>query len=161
MHEILYKNKKFCTNGIIMSKNFQVYTAKNAQVAANLLTSCNNLLQVYIRCVHMACDKLVDYEPVTCCQQFCYKSIVETCYPQVCCKFFQQVVTSLQMITCNKRVKLTTCNMSNAFLAVYLCSSESLIRSSQCHELSTSKFFQRVIIIFCAVQAELVPLGFR
>ena len=102
-----------------MSKNFQMYTAKNAQVAANLLTSCNNLLQVYIRVCSHGLRQLVDYEPVTCCQQFCYKSIGKTCYPQVCCKFFEQVVTSLQMITCNKRVKLTTCRMSDAFLAVY------------------------------------------
>ena len=39
-------------------------------------------------------------------QQFvtrsCYKLIAKTCYPQACCKLFQQVVTSLEMTSCNK-----------------------------------------------------------
>ena len=77
------------------------------------------------------------------CRQSCCKLIVKTCFPQVCCKSFQQVVTSLQMAswnkpdviirvdklnrqvccnlltTCNKSVKLTTCNKSVAVLATY------------------------------------------
>ena len=28
--------------------------------------------------------------------------VVKTCYPQACCKLFQQVVTSLPMTSCNK-----------------------------------------------------------
>ena len=30
----------------------------------------------------------------------CGRLIVKTCYPQACCKLFQQVVTSLQMTNC-------------------------------------------------------------
>ena len=45
---------------------------------------------------------IVDDKPVGSCQQTCCKLIVKTCYPQACCKFFQQVITSLQMASCNK-----------------------------------------------------------
>ena len=41
--------------------------------------------------------QLVDDKSDASCQQTCCKLIVETCYPQACCKLFQQVVTSLQM----------------------------------------------------------------
>ena len=34
----------------------------------------------------------------------CCKLIIQTCYPQACCKLFQQVVTSLQMTSCGKPV---------------------------------------------------------
>ena len=44
----------------------------------------------------------VDNKSVASCQQACSKLIVRTCYPQACCKLFQQVVTSLQMTNCNK-----------------------------------------------------------
>ena len=47
--------------------------------------------------------QLVGDKSVASCQQTCCKLIVKTCYPQVCCKLFQQVVISLQMISCNKR----------------------------------------------------------
>ena len=46
--------------------------------------------------------QLVDDKSVASCQQTCCKMIVKTCYPQACCKLFQQVVTSLQMTSCNK-----------------------------------------------------------
>ena len=46
--------------------------------------------------------QLVDDKSVASCQQTCCKLIVKTCYPQACCKLFQQVVTSLQMKGCNK-----------------------------------------------------------
>ena len=46
--------------------------------------------------------QLVDDKSVASCQQTCCKLIVKTCYPQACCKLFQQVVTSLQMTSCNK-----------------------------------------------------------
>ena len=36
----------------------------------------------------------------------CCKLIVQTCYQQACWKLFQQIVTSLQMTSCNKSVKL-------------------------------------------------------
>ena len=34
-------------------------------------------------------NKLVDDKSVTSCQQTCSKLIVETSYPQACCKFFE------------------------------------------------------------------------
>ena len=46
--------------------------------------------------------QLVNDKTVESCQQTCCKLIVKTCYPQACCKLFQQVVTSLQMTSCNK-----------------------------------------------------------
>ena len=46
--------------------------------------------------------QLVDDKTVASCQQTCCKLIVKTCYPQACCKLFQQVVTSLEMTNCNK-----------------------------------------------------------
>ena len=39
--------------------------------------------------------QLVDDKSVASCQQTCCKLIVKTCYPQACCKFFQQVVANL------------------------------------------------------------------
>ena len=79
------------------------YAAKNAQNATSLLTFCNNLLQqADIRmCLH-GLRQLVDDKSVASCQQTCCKLIVKTCYPQACCKLFQQVVTSLQMTSYNK-----------------------------------------------------------
>ena len=46
--------------------------------------------------------QLVDDSSVASCQQTCCKLNVMTCFPQACCKLFQQVVTSLQMTSCNK-----------------------------------------------------------
>ena len=46
--------------------------------------------------------QLVDEKFVASCQQTCCKRIFETCYPQACCKLFQQVVASLQKPSCNK-----------------------------------------------------------
>ena len=46
--------------------------------------------------------QLVDDKSIASCQQTCCKLIVKTCYPQACYKLFQQVVTSLQMTSCNK-----------------------------------------------------------
>ena len=46
--------------------------------------------------------QLVEDKSVASCQPTCCKLIVKTCYPQACCKLFQQVVTSLQMTSCNK-----------------------------------------------------------
>ena len=46
--------------------------------------------------------QLVDDKSVASCQQTCCKLIVKTCYPQACCKLFQQVGISLQMTSCNK-----------------------------------------------------------
>ena len=42
--------------------------------------------------------QLVEDKSIASCQQTCWKLIVKTCYPQACCKLFQQVVTSLQLI---------------------------------------------------------------
>ena len=87
---------------------------------------------------------LVDDKSVASCQQTCCKLIVKTCYPQPWYRLFQQVETSLWttgcnkpdfnrpvatwwnwqnhcnlLTSCNKPVKLTTCNKSVTFLAVY------------------------------------------
>ena len=62
---------------------------KNAQVATNVLTSYNNLLQqADIRMRSRGLLHLVD--DVANCQQTCCKLIVQTCYPQACCKLYQQ-----------------------------------------------------------------------
>ena len=114
------------------------------------MTSCNNLLQQakmrshgFRQLVTTSLLQVVN-RFVSNCQQTCYKLIIVTCHQQACCKLFQQVVTSLQMTSCNnpdlnrlvatwwnwqacrnlltscnKPVKLTTCNNSVGFLAVY------------------------------------------
>ena len=70
------------------------YTAKNAQVATSVLTSCNETLVARLfvirlaqvrylhACVRMARDRLVDNESVASCQQSFCKLIVKTCYAQ-------------------------------------------------------------------------------
>ena len=78
------------------------YTAKNAQVATSLLTTCNNLLQqADIRMRSHGLRRLNDDKSVVSYRQTCCKLIVQTCYSQACCKLFQQVVTSLQVTSCN------------------------------------------------------------
>ena len=58
--------------------------------------------QADIRMRSHALRQLVDDKSVASCQQTCCKLIVKTCYPQACCKLLQQVVTSVQMTSCNK-----------------------------------------------------------
>ena len=58
--------------------------------------------QADIRMRSHGLGQLVDDKSVASCQQTCCKLIVKTCYPQACCKLFQQVVTSLQMTSYNK-----------------------------------------------------------
>ena len=66
------------------------YTAKNAQVATSLSTSCNNLSQqADLTMRSHGLRQLVHDKSVASCQQTCYK-------------LFQQVVTSLQLTNCNK-----------------------------------------------------------
>ena len=80
-----------------------MYTAKNAQVARRLLTSCNNLLQqADIRMRSHGLRQVDDDKSVASCQQACCELIVQTGYQQACCKLFQQVVTSLPVTNCNK-----------------------------------------------------------
>ena len=90
--------------------------------------------------------QLVDDKFVASCQQTCCKLIVKTCYPQACCKLFQQVVTSLQinfnrlvatwqsrwnlLTSSNKPLKWATCNKSAAFLAVSMLAHLSLKREN-------------------------------
>ena len=71
-------------NKVIKSILEYIYTAKNQDAFSK------GLIQI------------VDDKSVVSCQQTCCKLIVETCYPQACYKLFQQVVTSLQMTSCNK-----------------------------------------------------------
>ena len=78
------------------------YTAKHAQLATKLLTSCNRLVinKPISECVRMACDSLLTTNLLKVVDRLVFK----TCYSQACCKLFQQVVTSLQMTSCNKPV---------------------------------------------------------
>ena len=68
-----------------------------------MLTYLNNLLQQGdIGLSFNGLRQFVDDKSVASCQQASFKLIVKTCYPQACCKLFQQVVTSLQMTFGNK-----------------------------------------------------------
>ena len=81
-----------------------IYTAKKAQVATSLLTSCNNLLQqADIRCVRMPCDSLLTTSLLQVINRLvaCWLSKLVISM-QACYKLFQQVVKSLQMTNCNK-----------------------------------------------------------
>ena len=86
--------------------NFNVHKISTpqpkAQVAKGLLTCCNNLLQANTKMRSHGSRQLVDDKSVASCQQTCCKLIVKTCYPQACCKLFQQVVTCLPMTSYNK-----------------------------------------------------------
>ena len=76
---------------------------KNSPSETGLLTipqTCHQ--QADIRMRSHGLRQLVDDKSVASCQQNCCKLIVKTCYPQACCKLFQQVITSLQMTSCNK-----------------------------------------------------------
>ena len=57
--------------------------------------------------------QFVDDKSVANCQQTCCKLIVKTCYPQACCKLFQQVIIGLQMISCNRFVEIDKCVACN------------------------------------------------
>ena len=58
-----------------------IYTAKNAQIATNLLTSWNNLLQqADIRMCSHGLRQLVDDKSVANCRRTCCKLIVQPCY---------------------------------------------------------------------------------
>ena len=82
---------------------YQVYIAKTRK----LRHVCHDILQqtcyqqADIRTRSHGLRQLVDDKSVTSYQQTC-KLIVKTCYPQIYCKLFQQVVTSLQITSCNK-----------------------------------------------------------
>ena len=79
------------------------------QPAANLwITNFDNQLaidllrQADIRMRSQGLRELVHDKSVASCQQTCCTLIAKTCYPQACWKLFRQVVTSLQMTSCNK-----------------------------------------------------------
>ena len=71
------------------------------QVAVDILQQ-TSYQQADIRMRSHGLRQLVDDKSVGSSQQTCCKLIVKTCYPQACCKLFQQVATSLQMTSCNK-----------------------------------------------------------
>ena len=71
-----------------------------ADLSPKLWQSCYQ--QADIRMRSHGLRQLVDDKSVASCQQTCCKLIAKTCYPQACCKLFQQVGTSLQMTSCNK-----------------------------------------------------------
>ena len=100
----------------------EVYTAKNAQVSVRLVTSRNNLLQqADIRIRSHGFRQLVYDKSVASCQQTCCKLIVKTCYPQACCKLFQQVLANLQMTSYNKLVKTDSLKLdkTDKFVATF------------------------------------------
>ena len=53
---------------------------------------------------------------VASCYQTCYKFIVKTCYPQACCKLFQQVVTSLQTTSL---IITSVCRAQSNFITLF------------------------------------------
>ena len=79
-------------NSTLISPFILVCTAKNVQVATSLFTSCNN--KQISRCVRMACDKLLTTGPLQVVNKHIYANLLSA----ACCKLFQQVVTSLQML---------------------------------------------------------------
>ena len=91
---------------------------KLEQVCWHLVTTCYN--KPISGCVRMACDSLLTTGLLQVVNRFVAswlsKRVINA---QACCKLFQQVVTSLQMTSCNKPIKLSTCNKSVAFSAVY------------------------------------------
>ena len=73
---------------------------QNAQVVTSYWHFINKPIS---GCVRMACVSLLTTNLLQVFDRLVASSIiVKTCYPQACCKLFQQVVTSLQMTNCNK-----------------------------------------------------------
>ena len=121
------------------------FTATSAHVAASLLQACcfEHCHQVDIRMRSHCLLRLDNNKSAASCQLAWCKLIVKTFYPQAWCILFQQLVTNLQILDCNKSdfhrlaatgwiqqtchnllttcskpVKSTTCSKSEAFLAV-------------------------------------------
>ena len=91
--------------------HFTVFVYGFSSIHSRKRASCNNCVdnlqqtgyqQADIRMHSYGLRQLVDDKSLASCQQICYKLIVKTCYPQACCKLFQQVVTSLPVSSCNK-----------------------------------------------------------
>ena len=80
------------THVLVSSKATQFKTRKTVEILQQTRHE-----QVDVRMPSHGLQQLV-----ASCYQTCYKFIVKTCYPQACCKLFQQVVTSLQMTSCDK-----------------------------------------------------------
>ena len=68
-------------------------TAKNAQFAKSLLTFCNRFVinKPISGCVRMAFDSLSTLSLFQVVKLTFCMVMVKTCYPQACCKLFQQV----------------------------------------------------------------------
>ena len=84
---------------------------KGLQNTSQKRTSYNKSVDIRQEICHQQADirmrshglrDIFDVKSVASCQQTCCKLIVKTCYPQACCKLFQQFVTSLQVTNCNK-----------------------------------------------------------
>ena len=126
----------------------QLKTPKLQQVCWHLVTTCYNM-QTHIRMRshgmrQLACVNKSVASFWTGLLQFVSRLVASWLFQQACCNLFQQVITSLQMTSCNKPdssrrvttwwnwqaccnlltscnkpVKLTTCNKSMVFLVVY------------------------------------------
>ena len=80
-----------------------IHAQAKTKVPTSLLTSCKNFSkQIGMKMRSYGLRQLVDDKSVASCQQTCCKSIVKIFYPQACSKLVRQVVTRLQMTSCNK-----------------------------------------------------------
>ena len=85
------------------------YTAKNAQVATRLLTSCNRLVinKLILGCVHMACNSLL----TTSQYQYVFAWLATACWQRTC-----RSTDLLQVFA--KRLDASCCKQVNAWLLI-------------------------------------------
>ena len=102
---------QFCREAACGGGYFASYILNNLRIFN--ISSSKSTAQTNM-CMHFGRNLLISILLQTCyehvnvsflmksCQQTSCKLIVKTCYPQACCKLFEQVVTSLQITSGNK-----------------------------------------------------------
>ena len=99
-----------CLSGLDAKSRERMWPQKRIQPKTHKLIQVYSIQTLQQTCYQQAdirmhlhdLRQLVGVKSVASCQQTCCKLIVKTCYLQVCCKLFQQVVISLQMTSCKK-----------------------------------------------------------
>ena len=98
VHHLSYSSVRYYSCRPVLSLRIFLpaflHCQKRASCSVDILPQfLDQQIDIVSGCVRMALDGLL----TTSC-----KLIVKTCYPQACCKLFQQVLTSLQTTSCNK-----------------------------------------------------------
>ena len=136
-----------CSRPVRTTCNQQFVRFLHSQKRASCCKSPGGLLPCcHLADIRMRLHRLLrigDNKSAASCQQAWCKLLIVTFYSQAWCKFFQQLAASLQVSNCNKSyfhrlaatcwrlasklVKSSTCSKCVAFLAVYVCTTNSYL----------------------------------